>query len=256
MTEHADPAVNPPTLSAGTLLRQARVAQGLHIAVLAAQIKVAPRKLEALEADRFDALLDATFARALAQAVCRQLRIDAEPVLSRLPQPKSQRLEHVSRGLDTPFRDRPGRPTGDEPSLHHAPGGLGAGTDPARRAGVVSAAGAMDQPLEPSGNTGQRTVCAAGGDADDGTMMSDAPRPIAPSLPAARRTRQARVAWRDRVVTIGGDAPVRVQSMTNTDTVDVIETAIQVKELAQAGSELVRITVNTPRGSAGRAGDP
>jgi (E)-4-hydroxy-3-methylbut-2-enyl-diphosphate synthase len=47
-------------------------------------------------------------------------------------------------------------------------------------------------------------------------------------------------------VTIGGDAPVRVQSMTNTDTVDAVGTAIQVKELAQAGSELVRITVNTP----------
>jgi (E)-4-hydroxy-3-methylbut-2-enyl-diphosphate synthase len=39
---------------------------------------------------------------------------------------------------------------------------------------------------------------------------------------------------------------VRVQSMTNTDTVDVIETAIQVKDLALAGSEMVRITVNTP----------
>ncbi len=64
--------------------------------------------------------------------------------------------------------------------------------------------------------------------------------------PAARRSRQARVVWGSRVVTIGGDAPVRVQSMTNTDTVDVIGTAIQVKELAQAGSELVRITVNTP----------
>ena len=64
--------------------------------------------------------------------------------------------------------------------------------------------------------------------------------------PAPRRSRQARVAWGDRVVTVGGDAPVRVQSMTNTDTVDVIETAIQVKELALAGSEMVRITVNTP----------
>ena len=52
--------------------------------------------------------------------------------------------------------------------------------------------------------------------------------------------------WGSRVVTIGGDAPVRVQSMTNTDTVDAIGTAIQVKELALAGSELVRITVNTP----------
>ena len=50
----------------------------------------------------------------------------------------------------------------------------------------------------------------------------------------------------DCIVTVGGGAPVRVQSMTNTDTVDAIGTAIQVKELAQAGSELVRITVNTP----------
>jgi (E)-4-hydroxy-3-methylbut-2-enyl-diphosphate synthase len=66
------------------------------------------------------------------------------------------------------------------------------------------------------------------------------------SRPAARRSRQARVVWGSRVVTIGGDAPVRVQSMTNTDTVDAIGTAIQVKELALAGSELVRITVNTP----------
>jgi (E)-4-hydroxy-3-methylbut-2-enyl-diphosphate synthase len=64
--------------------------------------------------------------------------------------------------------------------------------------------------------------------------------------PKARRSRQARVAWGDHVVTIGGDAPVRVQSMTNTDTVDAVGTAIQVKELAIAGSELVRITVNTP----------
>ena len=67
---------------------------------------------------------------------------------------------------------------------------------------------------------------------------------IAAAAPSARRSRQAPVRWGSRVVTIGGDAPVRVQSMTNTDTVDVIETAIQVKELAQAGSELVRITVN------------
>src|SRR5687768_12555283 len=64
--------------------------------------------------------------------------------------------------------------------------------------------------------------------------------------PASRRSRQALVRWGERVVTIGGDAPVRVQSMTNTDTVDVIETAVQVKELALAGSEMVRITVNTP----------
>ncbi|MCU0772971.1 MAG: flavodoxin-dependent (E)-4-hydroxy-3-methylbut-2-enyl-diphosphate synthase [Ideonella sp.] len=70
--------------------------------------------------------------------------------------------------------------------------------------------------------------------------------PIRMARPAPRRSLQALVRWGSRVVTIGGDAPVRVQSMTNTDTVDVVETAIQVKELAIAGSELVRITVNTP----------
>jgi (E)-4-hydroxy-3-methylbut-2-enyl-diphosphate synthase len=70
--------------------------------------------------------------------------------------------------------------------------------------------------------------------------------PIEQSVPQPRRSRQARVTWGDQVVTVGGDAPVRVQSMTNTDTVDAIGTAIQIKELALAGSEMVRITVNTP----------
>ncbi|MFM2343870.1 MAG: hypothetical protein RLZZ210_478 [Pseudomonadota bacterium] len=56
----------------------------------------------------------------------------------------------------------------------------------------------------------------------------------------------ALVNWKNNIVGIGGDNPVRVQSMTNTDTSDYVSTAIQIKELAQAGSELVRITVNTP----------
>ncbi len=76
--------------------------------------------------------------------------------------------------------------------------------------------------------------------------IDDAIDIIEAARPAPRRTRQPRVAWGSHVVTVGGDAPVRVQSMTNTDTVDVIGTAIQCKELAQAGSEMVRITVNTP----------
>ena len=76
--------------------------------------------------------------------------------------------------------------------------------------------------------------------------LTTSEQPIPLGEPAARRSLQARVVWGDRVVTVGGDAPVRVQSITNTDTVDVIGTAIQVKELALAGSEMVRITVNTP----------
>jgi len=81
----------------------------------------------------------------------------------------------------------------------------------------------------------------------DQTMKHEPPGDaILPSAMGPRRSRQAVVRWGGHALTIGGDAPVRVQSMTNTDTVDVIGTAIQVKELAQAGSELVRITVNTP----------
>jgi len=70
--------------------------------------------------------------------------------------------------------------------------------------------------------------------------------PIALAQPLARRTLQSVVKWADNEVTVGGDAPVRIQSMTNTDTEDAVGTAIQVKELAAAGSELVRVTVNTP----------
>lgn len=74
--------------------------------------------------------------------------------------------------------------------------------------------------------------------------QADAKASVGP-LPR-RQTRAVLCRWQDKVVQIGGNAPVVVQSMTNTDTADAIATAIQVKELAQAGSEIVRITVNTP----------
>jgi (E)-4-hydroxy-3-methylbut-2-enyl-diphosphate synthase len=76
-------------------------------------------------------------------------------------------------------------------------------------------------------------------------MMQDK-SPIAGALPKQRESLQSQVVWGSRVVTVGGGSPVRVQSMTNTDTEDAVGTAIQVKELALAGSEMVRITVNTP----------
>ena len=94
--------------SAGRLLREAREKQGLHIAALAAAIKVTPKKLELLESDRFDELPDATFTRALAQTVCRALKTDPAPVMRLLPAPSGHRLEQVGEGLNTPFRERPG----------------------------------------------------------------------------------------------------------------------------------------------------
>jgi (E)-4-hydroxy-3-methylbut-2-enyl-diphosphate synthase len=78
--------------------------------------------------------------------------------------------------------------------------------------------------------------------------MSMAPMPVGPA--ARRQARQSVVRWGSREVRVGGDAPVVVQSMTNTDTADPVATAIQVKELARAGSELVRITVNSAAAAA------
>ncbi|AKJ28979.1 helix-turn-helix domain-containing protein [Caldimonas brevitalea] len=92
--------------SAGEMLKAARLANGIHIAALAASIKVSVQKLEALEADRHEELPDPTFARALAQAVCRFLKVDPVPVLAKLPTPGTpSRLEHVAMGLNQPFRD-------------------------------------------------------------------------------------------------------------------------------------------------------
>lgn len=96
-------------LTAGAMLRAAREKRGLHIAALATSIKVSPRKLEALEADRYAELPDLTFTRALAQTVCRALKIDAEPVLAKLPRAGDlPKLAKVGGGLNAPYREAPG----------------------------------------------------------------------------------------------------------------------------------------------------
>ena len=95
--------------SAGAQLRAARERQGMHVAALAAAIKIPQRRLEALEADRYDELPDATFARALALTVCRALKIDPAP------------LPDVAGGLNAPYRERSGRaerPAGLAPLRH------------------------------------------------------------------------------------------------------------------------------------------
>ena len=74
--------------------------------------------------------------------------------------------------------------------------------------------------------------------------------PIAAGPTARRISRSVAISYGKRTVMVGGDAPIVVQSMTNTDTVDAIGTAIQIKQLALAGSELVRITVNNAEAAA------
>jgi len=105
MCEVEDVAVaSVPPLSAGALLRQAREAAGMHVAALAVALKVPVSKLEALESDRYDQLPDAVFVRALASSVCRTLRINAAPVLERLPQTQAPKLNPDDAGINTPFR--------------------------------------------------------------------------------------------------------------------------------------------------------
>ena len=82
------------------------------------------------------------------------------------------------------------------------------------------------------------------------TASLEAYKQHAAGFATRRISRQTIVRHGAKSVTIGSDAPIAVQSMTNTDTADVIGTAIQIKELARAGSELVRITVNNPEAAA------
>lgn len=109
------------------LLQQAREQAGLHIAALAAALKVPVRKLEALEAGRYDELPDLTFARALASSACRHLRVDPGPVLAQIPQGRRPALGDLSESLNTPFRPA------QEPS------GASAQQGPARRVWWVAA---------------------------------------------------------------------------------------------------------------------
>lgn len=136
----------PPNdgVTAGTLLRRAREAAGLHVAALAVSLKVPVRKLEALEEDRWDLLTDAVFVRALASSVCRTLKIDPQPVLERLPVPVTPRLVKDEDGIGTPYR---------APSDGAAPGWLDHVTKPVFLAVFALLLGALVLILLPSAQT-------------------------------------------------------------------------------------------------------
>ncbi len=99
----AGPDEQSATPTAGALLRAAREMAGLHVAALAVSMKVPVKKLEALEADRFDLLPDAVFVRALASSVCRTLKVDPAPVLAKLPHQHVPRLGASEGDINAPF---------------------------------------------------------------------------------------------------------------------------------------------------------
>lgn len=90
---------NPPVL-----LRQAREGAGLHIAALAAALKVPVKKLEALEAGRYGELPDMVFARALASSACRHLKVDPAPILEQIPASVTPQLGDSGMAINTPFK--------------------------------------------------------------------------------------------------------------------------------------------------------
>ena len=98
----AEERPTPP--SRPVLLREAREAAGLHIAALAAALKVPVRKLEALESGRYEELPDLTFARALASSACRHLKIDPAPVLGQIPAAITPVLGDSPQTINAPFK--------------------------------------------------------------------------------------------------------------------------------------------------------
>ena len=106
ISESHPPVSTQKESGAGAVLRAAREAQGLHIAMLAVSLKVPVKKLEALEADRYELFPDTVFVRALASSVCRSLKIDAAPVLASLPRSNAPKIKTDESGLNTIFDDK------------------------------------------------------------------------------------------------------------------------------------------------------
>ncbi|WP_165493197.1 helix-turn-helix domain-containing protein [Hylemonella gracilis] len=104
------PSFQPSTqgdvgISAGAMLRHARETAGVDLSSLALALKISVKKLEALEANRHEELTDSVFIRALASSVCRTLKIDAAPILARLPKSNAPKLvANDETGLNAPFR--------------------------------------------------------------------------------------------------------------------------------------------------------
>ncbi|MCX8521043.1 MAG: helix-turn-helix domain-containing protein [Rhodoferax sp.] len=98
------PVVLAASVGPGAMLRQAREAADLHIAALAVTMKVPVRKLQALEAENFVELGDPVYVRAFAASMCRALKMDAEPILRKLPKTLPLRLDVKERGINRSFQ--------------------------------------------------------------------------------------------------------------------------------------------------------
>jgi cytoskeleton protein RodZ len=188
----------PP--SAGGMIRNARQAQGIDVASLAAMLKIPLRRIEALENGRHEELQGPTFERALAQAACRVLKIDPKPVLALLPQHERNTLDRVTEGINTPFRDGHGSGGFELPNLMR----------PAVLVFVVLVALAIALFVVPDGWLARVTRPFTGGQA--ASAPADAPASAAAGGPAAMGTTTAPVELPAASVAASAPAPVSAAS--------------------------------------------
>ncbi len=166
MNERADPSTlgdanqaggsdaNAAAVHAGAMLRQARESHGLQADAMAFSLKVPVAKLEALEAGRLDLLPDVVFARGLAASMCRNLKVDAAPVLELLPRNASGRVGVQAPSINTPFR-----PPGSGPNFAARGGRM---VSPAVIVVVVLMVGALLLLIWPKIHEEAESVTAAG----------------------------------------------------------------------------------------------
>lgn len=189
----AGAATPPDGVAAGQRLRQAREAAGLHVVALAAALKVPVKKLEALEAGRMGELPDATFARALAASVCRQLKLDPAEVLALLPQAGGSRLGE-DQTLNTPFRS-PRDPAGASRAQQGVPKAVWVALLILLAAAVVwwavpptvqeSALAVPAEPLQPAAPSEGATSMGAGAHVSEETAAPPSDASAAPATPAS-----------------------------------------------------------------------
>jgi cytoskeleton protein RodZ len=171
----ATPDADEPVLSAGGMIRRAREASGLHIAALAVSLKVPVKRLEALEADRFELLPNPVFTRALAGSVCRALRMDPADVLERLPRNDLPQLAPYDKGSLGAYV---------APSANHRPAFLPTLSKPAVIGGLLLICGAAAVLYWPLNNSTQMTPTPASAQGTVATVVTTVVTPMPAEPPA------------------------------------------------------------------------
>lgn len=216
-------ATPPDGVAAGQRLRQAREVAGLHVVALAAALKVPVKKLEALEAGRMGELPDATFARALAASVCRQLKLDPAEVLALLPQAGGSRLGE-DQTLNTPFRS-PRDPAGASRAQPGVPKAVWVALLILLAAAVVwwavpptvqeSALAVPAEPLQPAAPSEGATSMGAGAHVSEETAAPPSDASAAPSAPAIAAPTAPAVATSAAPVPVPAPAPPDAPSLAS-----------------------------------------